>query len=79
MLYLLHALGVGLKQGLNGSNDQILGKTKARTALLTQENYLKLVNKTYSQRKKNQDIAISKSKINKYKIRSLGVLMFLDV
>lgn len=41
------------------------GKTKPRTALLTQENYLKIVYKAYSQRKKNQDVAISKPKINK--------------
>lgn len=46
---------------------------------MIQEYYLKIVHRAYSQRKKNQDIAISKPKINKYKIRPLWVLMLLDV
>lgn len=77
VLSLLHALRVGLKEGLSGSHHRIPGKTKPRTALWIEGNYLKIVYKAYSQ--KNQGTAISKPKINKCKIRSLRVLMFLDL
>lgn len=55
------------------------GGAQAKDSSVDSRKLLKIVYKVHPQRKKNQDIAISKPKINKYKVRSLGVLMFLDV